>query len=612
MLTFHFQIALSLKFLLLLTFIPLAGCLSAEADGVSPQQVEDSTVHLVRQHPVDEASLPKDYFINPMRIPVSLSATFGEIRPNHFHGGIDLRVDGKVGEPIYAAAEGYVSRLKVSPWGGGKHVYITHPNGFRTVYMHLDGYAGELATFVHDYQYSHRIFAFDVDLPVDSIKVEKGQLIGFAGNTGSSGGPHLHYEIRFADNDQPINPLYFGMEYSDPLAPTIDNVKLYPADGYTLIDGKPQEWTMTTTRRLKKRSVSVTADSVTVSGRFYAGIYAYDQSEKGQRRNGVERMELYVDGDLFAIYSIPTYIYEETRAINAQIDFAQYQKTKEYYIVTRQLEGIRYHKVTAARDSGYLCFNDNATHTLEFRVSDYKGNVAKQTLKVRSLRSEGSGQSSAAGTQTVTRSNYHAIKFSRPFHLDTAGFRLSIKPYSLFSDDELVFRILQRKQGFYGNVYTVYPRKYNYPPNTAYTIELPMPRGVKVNRSKLLICSVAGKKSSAVETRIENGVLKADVKYFGSFTVAADTVPPEVKPANFADGATITKKEVRLKITDDFSGIGTYNCYLDGRWILAEYDPKTTSLIVDSKLLKKGRNTLKVKITDAVGNLTEKQFTISK
>ena len=608
----------SIHYSLLATLILLAGCTRAGAETPltdTVRQVEvQSQEPLVQQHSVDAASLPKDYFIAPMKIPMSLSATFGEIRTNHFHGGLDLRVGGDVGEPIYAAAEGYVSRIKVSPWGGGKHIYITHPNGFRTVYMHLDGYAGELAKFVHDYQYSHRLFAFDVDLPQDSIMVEKGQLIGYAGNSGSSGGPHLHYEIRFADNDQPINPLYFGIEYSDPLPPTIANVKLYPADKSTLIDGVSKEWILTSTRKVGKRYMSVTADSVTVSGRFYAGIYAYDKSDKDSRRNGVERIEIYVDGALFAIYSVPSYIYEETRAINAQIDYQQYQKNKEYYVITRQLPGIRYPKVTVARDSGYICFHDNNLHKMEFRVYDYKGNVAKQSLKVRSVFDEsvGSQQSHLSIHNSQFTNSQLSVRYSKSKVIDTAGFRLTIKPYTLFSDDELVFRILQRKAGFYGNVYTIYPRNYNYPPNNAYTIELPMPHGVKVNRSKLLICSVAGKKSSAIETRIEDGVLKADVKYFGSFTVAADTVPPVVTPSNFKDGATITKKELRLKITDDFSGIATYNCFISGRWVLAEYDPKVAALIIDSKLLRKGQNTLAVKVADAVGNLTETKYTLFK
>ena len=165
--------------------------------------------------------MPQDYFIHPVKLPLSLSATFGEIRSNHFHGGLDIRIGGKIGEPVYAAADGYVSRIKITPYGGGKHIYITHPNGLRTVYMHLN----------------------------DSIPVSQGQLIAHAGNTGSSGGPHLHYEIRYADNDQPINPLYFGIEYNDPVPPTIVNIKLYPADTTTLIDGKSEEWVATSRRR---------------------------------------------------------------------------------------------------------------------------------------------------------------------------------------------------------------------------------------------------------------------------------------------------------------------------------------------------------------------------
>lgn len=599
---------MNLKIFILLSFIPFVGCHAVDAE----TPIADTACHAdageppVLQHPVNADSLPKDYFINPMKIPVSLSATFGEIRANHFHGGIDLCVGGKVGEPVYAAAEGYVSRIKVSPWGGGKHVYITHPNGFRTVYMHLDGYAGDLAKLVHDYQYSHRIFAFDIDLPVDSIKVEKGQLIGYAGNTGSSGGPHLHYEIRYADNDQPINPLYFGMEYSDPMPPTIVNLKLYPADDASLIDGVHKEWFQTTTRKAGKRRVTTTADSVSVSGRFYAGIYAYDRSDNDSHKNGVERIEIYVDGEIWSIYSVPTYIYEETRSINAQIDYRQYQKTKEYYIITRQLPGIRYPKITAVRDSGYLCFNDNALHRLEFRVYDYKGNVAKQTLKVRAV----GGQQSAVGGQSSPANPKVKICYSKSKVIDTAGFRVVIRPNSLYADDELVVRISPCKEGFYGNVYTVYPRNHNYPPNEAYTIELPIPHGINVSRSKLLICSVAGKKSSAVETRIENGVLKAEVKYFGSFTVGADTQPPDMKPSNFNYDATVTAKDMRIKISDNFSGIATYNCYIDGRWVLAEYDPKASSLIVQSNLLKKGKNSLKVEVADAVGNTTKRHYTL--
>ena len=577
--------------------------------GVSdtPSTPEDT----VRQHPVDESSLPKDYFAHPMKLPVSLSASFAEIRPNHFHGGIDLRVGGKVGEPVYAAAEGYVSRIKVSPWGGGKHVYITHPNGFRTVYMHLDHYAGELAQLVESYQYSHRVFAFDIDLPADSISVEKGQLIGYAGNTGSSGGPHLHYEIRFADNDQPINPFYFGLDFTDPVPPTIVNVKLYPAGPATMIDGAAQEWFQTSRRKVGKQYLTTTADSVSVAGRFYAGIYTYDVSEPSKGRNGVERVELYVDGSIHSVYSVPTYIYEETRSINAHIDYAQYLKSKEYYILSRQLPGVRYPKVVAARDSGYICFNDSALHTLEYRVFDYKGNCTKRTLSVRSLPANQTEHTSLPAVGNL-EDKAMSVDFRRAFTIDSAGFRAEMKPHTLYADDNMVFRVSSRGAGFFGSRYTVYPSRHNLPPNIPYNIQLPLPKGTRIPASKFLIVALNGKKASAVATRIDGGVLCAEVKTFGTFTVAADTVAPDVKPSNFAPSAAVTAKELRLKVTDNLAGIDTYNCYLDGRWILAEYDPKNNALIIDAKRLKKGVHELKVEVSDAVGNNAQKKWTVTR
>ncbi len=594
------------KTLIYLLFIPLTGCHSAEA--VVPQCDTvpkcDTVVPYVHQHPLDVSSLPKDYFAQPIKIPVELSATFAEIRSNHFHSGLDLRVGRVVGEPVYAAADGYVSRIKVSPWGGGKHIYITHPNGLRTVYMHLNDYCGELANFVHDYQYAHQRFAFDVDLPADSLKVTKGQLIAHAGNSGSSGGPHLHYEIRFADNDQTINPLYFGLPYSDPVAPTIANIKLYPADSAASIEGACAEWFQTSRKRVGKRYVDVTADAVSVTGRFYAGIYTHDVSDKSPRRNGVERIELYLDGDIFAVYNVGSFLFEETRSMNAHIDYPQYSKNREYYILSRVLPGVRYPKVWTARDNGYISFSTPGRHQLEYRVFDYKGNVTKRTLSVDWK------PSSAPAAKPKTAGL--PISYKKPFLLDSAGFRASIKPYTVYDNDRISFAVSPRRAGYIGSVYTIRPINYTMPPHQAYSIELTVPKEVSVPRNKLTIVNLKGKGCAAVETKLVDGRLKAEVKTFGLFTVALDTVAPEVKPSNFRDGASVTAEDVRLKITDNLSGIAEYSCFIGGSWVLAEYDPKVAALIIDSKLLKKGQNTLTVKVSDAVGNQTKRKYTLSR
>lgn len=561
---------------------------------------------LVQEHPVNPSEMPQDYFIHPVKLPLSLSATFGEIRSNHFHGGLDIRVGGKIGEPVYAAADGYVSRIKITPYGGGKHIYITHPNGLRTVYMHLNDYCGDLKTFVRDYQYKHRVFAFDIDLPPDSIPVSQGQLIAHAGNTGSSGGPHLHYEIRYADNDQPINPLYFGIEYNDPLPPTIVNIKLYPADTTTLIDGKSEEWVATSRRRQGKRYISVTLDSATVQGRFYTGIYTYDMSEKSGRHNGVERIELYVDGELFSTYSVPTYIYEETRSINTHIDYPQYLKNKEYYILSRVLPGVRYPKTITVRGDGYLCFYDNAHHTLEYRVYDYKGNVAKRTLSLRSVMP----QAGPVATHTSAIPDNLKVSYLKPYRLDTLAFRASLSSRTLYADDYFDFK-RWNKNGYIGPVFSFKPHNNPYPPAQTYTIAIRIPASLQVPRNKLTIAMV-GKNPSACETRHNSGWLEADVRAFGAYSIVADTVSPTVKPLNFKSGMVFTGNELKIKITDDLSGINTYNCYINNRWVLAEYDPKVASIIINAKSLKKGANEFTVKITDAVGNLTEETYNINR
>ena len=164
---------------------------------------------------------PTNYFKHPIQLPVSMSGDFGEIRSNHFHSGLDLRTGGKEGIKVYAPADGYVSRINISAYGGGKVLYITHPNGYKTVYMHLSAFCGDIGKVVRRYQYEHQTFTMDINLSPDSLPVKQGQLVALTGNTGGSGGPHLHYEIRYAENDQPINPLYFGVPYSDPITPTI-------------------------------------------------------------------------------------------------------------------------------------------------------------------------------------------------------------------------------------------------------------------------------------------------------------------------------------------------------------------------------------------------------
>ena len=530
---------------------------------------------------------PTHYFRQPLDLPVSLSGTFAEIRPNHFHGGVDFRTGGKTGQPVHAAAEGYVSRIAISPWGGGKVLYITHPNGYRTVYMHLDAFCGAAGRFVADYQRQHQVYAMDVDLPADSIRVAKGEVVAYSGNTGASGGPHLHYEVRYAENDQPINPLYFGVNFTDNVNPTIRGIKVYPRDG---------------------QPYALKGDTIASSGPFYLGIYATDLSELGSGKNGAEAIELYVDGELFFRYCVPTFLYETTRGINALIDYPEYCRSGQYYIVSRVLPGNPNPFPTAYRDSGWLSFPDSGVvHQLRYRVLDLKGNAAEKTFYVKSLDfgPEAERPSSIAHRGV-------AVAYRLPFSYSVPGFSVEIPAGSLYDNDYLVYST--------ANVANAYSKGHalslsvnGLPPHNAITLTLPVPRQKAIPAiEKLVVVCQSGSKRTALPTHYDaaNDCLVATSKTWGTFAVAADTTAPTVKPGNFTPGKAFQGKQIKVRLSDNLAGVHAYHCYVNDEWVLAEYDGKTTALYIDAGVLAKGRNTLRVEAADGCGNQRTETYTL--
>ena len=538
-----------------------------------------------------------------------MSGGFAEIRPNHFHSGLDIRTGGKEGERVYAPNDGYVSRINISAWGGGKVLYITHPDGFRTVYMHLSEFCGEIGRFVHNYQYAHHTFAFDIELPKDSIRVTKGQLVALTGNTGGSAGPHLHYEIRYAENDQTINPLYFGLPYSDPIAPTIENIKLYPADSRTLICGSNSEYFLSRKSKNGKKS-SWTSDTIPVAGRFYTGIYTYDGHETGSAsKNGVDRIELYIDGHLFHRYTVPTFMFEETRAINAIIDYPQYQRNRHYYILSRRLRGDRNNFSTALRDNGYIFFDDGKVHRLEYRVSDHKGNTSRRQFFVRDVSS--AKPASETNSSEFLQPTGEPITYYKRFAMQKPGFKVEMQPYTIYDNDQLTY-FSAKDAASLSPVHRIALRRHPLPPHQSFDVTIAIPSNITDSLvSKLTIVCINGNKASALPTRREGSNLSAPTRSFGGFALRADTVPPTIKPTNFSDGKPFVGKQLIVKIGDNLTGIVAYECYINGQWQLAEHDGKISSLTVSASHLQRGTNRVIFRLTDAVGNSTEQSYTLT-
>lgn len=532
--------------------------------------------------------LPQGYFRNPLNRDIGLSATFAEFRTGHFHSGLDMRTGGAVDQPVYAAADGYVAKVSISPWGGGKILYIKHPNGYTSVYMHLNGYAGAIGKAVLKEQYAQRSYSISKLFGPDELPVKQGQLVAYSGNTGGSGGPHLHFEVRrggAADlhtHATTFNPLHFGLPYTDNIKPVIRGVRLYPEGG------EPME---------------IGADnSATVSGPFYLGIYATDAAEGSTAKNGVDRMEVYLDGTLFFSYTTEAVPIDSSRMVNALLDYPLFASTRQAYLLTRALPGAEGPWIPVRVGDGIFRLKAGSTHHIGIKAYDVKGNSAERVLTITT-------QNNQNIQNTQNNQNTHTVKYTQPFNCQFLSFTFQLKPFTLYADDHL-----QVKSE--GKSVTIAPTLNDIPPHLAYSLGIrgSLP-GVPTERTVVVrVTRKSGSvKHTAYKTTHADGVHTAQVRDWGEFTLAADTTAPVVRPVNFSEGKPLKGTTLKVKISDDLAGIETYHCYLNGQWILGEYDGKTATVVVDARnKLKGGSNKLRVVAVDGVGNTTDLTWNLTK
>lgn len=515
-------------------------------------------------------SIPQGYFRSPLEGDIALSATFAEFRANHFHGGLDMRTGGVTGKPVRAAADGYVSRISISPWGGGKILYITHPNGYTTLYMHLDGYAGRIGQWVKREQYRQQTYALFVDVPEGELPVRQGDVVAYSGNTGGSGGPHLHFEVR--KDGRGWNPLHFGLPYRDGIKPTIRGLRIYPLGGKPIDVG--------------------TATALNVAGPFYLGIYATDAAEGSTPRNGIDHLEVLIDGEPYYHFNTHLIPIDSTRMVNAIIDYTHYTATRQAYLLTRVLPGVDgpWGYVADGYGDGVLRLQPGTTHSLKVRVFDVAGNIAERTLNV-----------TAKQAPTATKaSNGIAIKYNRPFSTQQGRWKIEMEAGTLYADDQLAIAAT--------DTLTIGLVQNDIPPQRWYNIGFRHQPPAHVEARQVVLVR-QGKRPTAYTTTVQGGQYTARVRDFGSFAIACDTVPPTVAAINFTPNNAVKTNTLKIKISDDLSGIEQYKCYLNGEWILAEYDGKTAMLVIDANgKMHPGRNTLRAEVSDACGNTNQREW----
>lgn len=536
---------------------------------------------------------------DPVKIPIYLSATFGELRNNAFHAGVDIKTNGEIGKKVYAVADGYVSRIGVSPYGYGNAVYITHNDGYTSVYAHLDRFNDKIGKYVKQKQLDSKSFAQSLYLKKDEIPVKVGELIGYSGDTGGSGGPHLHYELRDA-NQRPLNPYFFGFKVNDKIKPTINGIALYPKE-LSSVNGSDSEAYFKLVNN--NGNYTVEKGDIEVNGTVFFGISAFDQADGSQNKNGVYSIELYADNRLIFSVLFDRYSYDETRYVNSLIDYKKFVHDKIRYVRTE----IDEYNILDIYDekNGSVTLKNGDKVAMKYIVKDYFGNTS--TVKFNLI-----------GVKPITEYSdnqygraYYRVDGKSETEINLDGFTAKI-PEKAFYKFEYV---LARQIDTIKNIASDY----------AYLIgseDIPIQKNIEIkirpaekyaDSDKLYIVSVAKNgKFSAAGGKMVDGMMTANIRTFGTYALAEDNTAPSIKPENFKNNSKVINcKRLKIKIKDTESGIGLYNIYLNGKWVVGAYDAKNDLLFYDvDDFLKIGNNKMEIVVTDAVGNETRKTYNI--
>lgn len=539
----------------------------------------------------------KDGYRAPLDGILRLSGNFGEVRSNHFHSGLDLKTGGVEGKPVYAIADGHVVRVNVSPTGYGKAMYIEHPDGHTSVYAHLRAFRGEVAQYVKQQQYAKESFAVDLTVPAGMFPVKKGDIIAYSGNSGSSGGPHLHFEVRETAGQVPVNPLRFGFDVKDSRPPAMQRLWVYNhADGGH-VEGIAHE-RMLEIEKSGAGYVLKGRTAVKALGTISIGIAALDRFTDSENVCGIYRMTVTVDGNVIHRHTIDRAPFDTKRHVNAHIDYDKKQRYRDIvhrsYIAPMNALGV-YSDIT---DRGMFHVRKDARHTVKVELEDFAGNSS-----VLSFDIEGASWPEAPTPPPGEVTDIFLPDRENSFSKD--DFRITIPKGCLY--DTLAFRYKRMPacKGCLSAVHAAHDLR--TPLDDHMNLSIRLDGNVKADRSKLLIVSFDAKDRPVAEGGELNGQwMSVRTRSFGKYAVMQDTMPPVLRPKNFREGqATPLLDTLILHLDDDLSGIASYRATLNGQWILMEHDPKNRIIFYekDDRFLSEG-NTLEVTATDKVGNTT--------
>jgi hypothetical protein len=534
-------------------------------------------------------------YINPLDFRLLLSGSFGELRSNHFHAGIDIKTQGVEGQKVYAIADGYISRIKVSSYGYGKALYIRHYDGRTSVYAHLKEFSSKIDSITKKEQYSRKIFEINIYPQPNTINVNQGDIIALSGNSGSSGGAHLHFEIRDTKTEQPLNPLDYGFKVKDIISPIIKELKVFSIEDAINRDNiKNQIF------RVKKNNQLYSIDSIiNVDKKIGLGIFTYDQSNDAYNKNGVNSIKVFLDSILIYFFELDRLDFNKNKYINAHIDYQERKNSKKKFHKCFKLPNNSLKNYKEILNNGYIRLKDNDIHKVRIEVNDTYQNTSILNLKLR-MKTEQKELKSNITIDANMRTKLFSWNNENNFEND--NFKISIKERTLYETINFRYKKKDSISGVYGNIHMCH---YDYVPlhkKATISIKSKIPIQLK---EKAYIAKVNNEKYSYVGGKWKNNYLTTKSSELGDFTIVIDTINPIIKGVNIYPGKEIKKQTtIKCTIDDRDSGIKKYNGKINDQWILMDYDHKRKLLKYNfDKILKKGNNTFVLEVEDMVGNI---------
>ena len=519
-------------------------------------------------------------FHTPIDAPFDLSGTFGEFR-SRFHTGIDFKSRGVQGQKIFSIEDGYVSRIEVNNYGYGKVIYIDHLNGFTSVYAHLKNFNPELDEYIKSELYKSKRNSIKKFPKTNQLRINKGEVIGYSGNTGRSFGPHLHFEIRDTKSQDAINPLMFNYTYKDDERPIIRGLYIINENN-SLVRNSPIR------KKVKKINDSTyTVDDFEYNGKIGIGLDIYDIQYKNlYNQNGVYKVELFIDSILKYSYKMDKIKFSENHYKKIMYDYLSLaQKNKKVLkIYTPRNSDLSFLKNN--KFNGIINSDSIRDNSLLVRVSDWNGNSSSIKFNLKANDSI-SRRSSYNGIEILTNQNYTLNKNSSIIEIGKNTFY-----------DDLLMNISYQSD-------TLNLGKEKDPFRSSIRIKLPHKISDTLELRQSFVGKIINGKISYISSKKNKSYIYANTSSLGEYIISKDTLKPDIKPINFKKKSNIkVKNTLKLRLKDDLSGIKNYSSYFNGNWALFEYEPKSNMIFhnLSDGIIKDGENELIIKYEDGVGN----------